>query len=89
MGFASRLKQQAMGISAKAMERLFADEKRAAKVVEVLGRAQQAKKSMDQTQRVVLHQLNFATRQDFKDLGKQLSGLKKRLRSLDEKLASL
>jgi len=89
MGFASRLKQQAMGISAKAMERLFADEKRAAKVVEVLGRAQQAKKSMDQTQRVVLHQLNFATRQDFKDLGRQLSGLKKRLRSLDEKLASL
>jgi hypothetical protein len=89
MGFASRLKQQAMGISAKAMERLFADEKRAAKVVEVLGRAQQAKKSMDQTQRVVFHQLNFATRQDFKDLGRQLSGLKKRLRSLDEKLASL
>ena len=89
MGFASRLKQQALGFSAKAMERLFADEKRAAKVVEVLGRAQQAKKSMDQTQRVVLHQLNFATKQDFKDLGKQLSGLKKRLRSLDEKIASL
>lgn len=89
MGFASRLKQQALGFSAKAMERLFADEKRAAKVVEVLGKAQQAKKSMDQTQRVVLHQLNFATKQDFKDLGKQLSGLKKRLRSLDEKIASL
>ena len=34
-------------------------------------------------------QLNFATRQDFKDLGKQLSGLKKRLRSLDEKLTAL
>jgi hypothetical protein len=89
MGFASRLKQHALGFSAKAMERLFADEKRAAKVVEVLGKAQQAKKSMDQTQRVVLHQLNFATKQDFKDLGKQLSGLKKRLRSLDEKIASL
>ncbi len=89
MGITSRLKQRAMGYSQKAMERLFADEKRAQKVVEVLGKAQQAKKSLDSTQRVVLHQLNFATRQDFKDLGRQLSGLKKRLRSLDEKIASL
>jgi hypothetical protein len=89
MSIGSRLKQQAMGFSARAMERLFANEKRAEKVVAVLGKAQQAKKSIDQTQRVVLHQLNFATRQDFKDLGKQLSGLKKRLRSLDEKISSL
>ena len=89
MGFADRLKQRAMGLGQKAMERLFADEKRAQRVVEVMGKAQQAKKSLDSTQRVVMHQLNFATRQDFKDLGKQLSGLKKRLRSLDEKLTAL
>ncbi|MFZ5443242.1 MAG: hypothetical protein ACOZQL_24760 [Myxococcota bacterium] len=89
MGITSKLKQQALGLSQKAMERLFADEKRAQKVVEVMGKAQQAKKTLDSTQRVVLNQLNFATRQDFKELGKQLSGLKKRLRSLDEKLTSL
>jgi hypothetical protein len=89
MSITSRLKQQAMGLSQRAMERLFADEKRAQKVVEVMGRAQQAKKSFDSTQRVVLHQFNFATRQDFKDLGKQLSGLKKRIRALDEKLGRL
>jgi hypothetical protein len=78
-----------MGIGQKAMERLFADEKRAQKVVEVIGKAQQAKKSLDSTQRVVMNQLNFATKQDFKDIGKQLSTLKKRLRSLDEKIAAL
>lgn len=89
MGITGKLKQQAMGLSQKAMERLFADEQRAQKVVEVLGKAQQAKKSIDSTQRVVMHQLNFATRQDFKDLGRQLSSLKKRLKSLDEKLTGL
>lgn len=89
MSITSKLKERAMGFSQKAMERLFADEKRAQKVVEVIGKAQQAKKSLDSTQRVVMNQLNFATKQDFKDLGKQLSGLKKRLRSLDEKIASL
>lgn len=89
MSITSKLKQRALGFSQKAMERLFADEKRAQKVVEVMGKAQQAKKSLDSTQRVVMNQLNFATRQDFKDLGKQLSGLKKRLRSLDEKLTAL
>jgi polyhydroxyalkanoate synthesis regulator phasin len=89
MGITSKLKERAMGLSQKAMERLFADEQRAQKVVEVLGKAQQAKKQVDSAQRVVLNQLNFATRQDFKDLGKQLSGLRKRLRSLEEKLSSL
>ena len=89
MGIASRLKARALGFGQKAMERLFADEKRAQQVVQVLGRAQQAKKTIDSTQRLVMHQLNFATRQDFKDLGRQLSGLKKRLRSLDDKLTSL
>ena len=89
MGIASRLKARALGFGQRAMERLFADEKRAQQVVQVIGRAQRAKKTIDSTQRVVMHQLNFATRQDFKDLGRQLSGLKKRLRSLDDKLTSL
>lgn len=88
MGFASKLKQRVLGFGQKAVERLFSNQKRAQRVVEALGKAQQAKKSIDSTQRVVMHQLNFATRQDFKDLGRQLSGLKKRLRSLDAKLAA-
>lgn len=86
MGLASNLKQQALGFSQKFVERVFADERRAQRVVEVLGRAQQAKKSIDSTHRMLMHQLNFTTRQDFRDLGRQLSGLKKRLRSIDDKL---
>ena len=88
MGIAKNLKKQALGLSQKAMERIFADEKRAQRVVEVIGKAQQAKKSLDSTQRLVMHQFSFATKQDFKDLGRQLSSLKKRLRALDEKLAA-
>ncbi len=86
MGIATALKQYTTQLSQKAMEKLFADEQRAQKVAEVIGRAQQAKKSFDKTQRTVLHQLNFATRADFKDLGKQLSALKKRVQALDAKL---
>lgn len=86
MGIATALKQYTTQLSQKAMEKLFADEQRAQKVAEVIGRAQQAKKKFDNTQRTVLHQLNFATKADFKDLGKQLSALKKRVQALDAKL---
>ena len=89
MGIASRLKERALGFGQRAIERLFSDEKRAQRVVQAIGKAQQAKKSIDSTQRVVMHQLNFATKQDFKDLGRQLSSVRKRLRSLDEKLTAL
>ncbi len=75
-----------MGFSAKAMERLFADEKRAQKIAEAIGTVQRGKAAVDKTQTVVMHQLNFATKADFKDLGRSLSSLKKRIKALDEKL---
>lgn len=89
MGITSRLKKQAMGLSQKAMERLFADDKRATRIAEALGAVQRGKQSIDRTQRVVMNQLNFATKADFKDLGKQLSALKRRVRDLDAKIARL
>ena len=89
MGIRKQLKSQAAGLSQKALERLFADEKRAQRVAELLGRAQQAKQTLDATQRTVMHQFSFATKQDFKDLGRQLSALKRRLNALDEKLSRL
>lgn len=87
MGLRKQLAEKAMGLSAKAMERLFADEKRAAKIAEAIGTVQRGKAAVDKTQTVVMHQLNFATRADFKDLGRSLSSLKKRIRALDEKLS--
>lgn len=89
MGLTSKIKKQAMGLSAKAMEKLFADERRAQKIAEAIGAVQRSKQAIDSTQRVVMHQLNFATKTDFKDLGKALSSLKKRVKSLDEKLSRL
>ena len=68
------------------MERLFADEKRAQRIAEVIGSVQRGKAAADKTQTVVMHQLNFATRADFKDIGRSLSSLKKRIKALDEKL---
>ncbi|MCC6336071.1 MAG: hypothetical protein IT380_19035 [Myxococcales bacterium] len=89
MGLRSTLKKRALGLSQKAMERLFADEARAQKIAEAIGTVQRGKQAFDSTQRVVLNQLNFATKADFKELGRQLSSLRKRVKALDEKLGVL
>jgi hypothetical protein len=73
-------------MSQRALERLLADEARAQKVVEAVGAVQGAKARVDATQRAVLHQLSLATRADLKELGRQLSGLKKRLARLGQRL---
>ncbi len=89
MGIRSELKRRALGLSSKALERLFADERRAQQVAEAIGAVQRGKEAIDQTQAVVMHQLNFATRGDFKALGKQLGSLKRRVEALDAKLSAL
>jgi len=89
MGIRKKLKKQAMGLSQKAMEKLFADERRAQQVATAIGAVQRSKENLNKTQRVVLHQLNFATRADFKDIGKSLSSLNRRVRDLEKKLAAL
>jgi hypothetical protein len=89
MGITEKLKAEAMGLSQKAMERLFADEKRAARVAEAIGAVQRGKAAFDKTQAQIMHQLNFASRSDFKDIGKQLSALKRRVRELESKLERL
>lgn len=89
MGISSEIRKQVMGLSQKAMEKIFADEKRAAKVAEAIGTVQRGKAAFDRGQQVVMHQLNFASRSDFKEIGKQLSALKRRVRELDQKLSSV
>ena len=89
MGIASRLKNRALGLSQKAMERLFADEKRATQIAGAIGAMQRGKQRFDKGQRAVMHQLNFAAKSDFKDLGKSLGSLRRRVQSLSEKLSGL
>ena len=89
MGFADRLKKEALGLSQKAMERLFSDDKRAGQIANVIGKVQKGKAAFDKGQVTVMHQFNFASKSDFKELGKQLSSLRRRVRDLDEKLKSV
>lgn len=89
MGIRQDLKKQALGASQKAMEKLLADEKRAMAVAQALGSVQRGKQALDRGQEELMRALNFATRSDFKAVGKKLSGLKRRLRELDEKLEEI
>ncbi len=89
MGIRQDLKKQALGASQKAMEKLLADEKRAMAVAQALGSVQRGKQALDRGQEELMRALNFATRSDFKAVGKKLSGLKRRLRELDEKLEEM
>ncbi|MFY0522355.1 hypothetical protein ACN28I_03760 [Archangium gephyra] len=89
MGIRQNLKKQALGVSQKAMEKLLADEKRAMAVAQALGSVQRGKQALDRGQEELMRALSFATRSDFKTVGKKLSGLKRRLRELDEKLEEI
>ncbi|HEX8699958.1 MAG TPA: hypothetical protein VF815_14035 [Myxococcaceae bacterium] len=89
MGIGKELKKKAMNASAKAMEKLMADEKRAMKIANAIGSVQRGKQALDKGQEELLKAFNFATKGDYKAVGKKLSGLKRRLRELDEKLDEL
>lgn len=89
MGLASKLKKEAMSLSQKAIERLFADEKRAIRIADAIGKVQRGREAFTRGQDELMRQLNFAPKSDFKALGKQLSALKRRIRELDERLDRL
>ncbi|MBZ4421241.1 hypothetical protein [Myxococcus sp. RHSTA-1-4] len=89
MGIRDDLKKQALDVSGKAMEKLMADEKRAMAIASAIGKVQRGKQALDRGQEELMKALNFAPRGEFKALGKQLSGLKRRLRELEEKLDAL
>lgn len=89
MGFADRIKKEALGLSQKAMERLLSDDKRAGQIANMIGTVQKGKAAFDKGQVTVMHQFNFASKADFKEISKQLSSLRRRVRALDEKLKSV
>ena len=59
------------------------------KIVDVFDMKGDSGVAMDKAQEDVMRQLNFATKGDYKAVGKKLSSLKRRLRELDEKLEEL
>ncbi|WP_224246189.1 hypothetical protein [Hyalangium gracile] len=89
MGIGDELKKKALGVSAKAMEKLMADEKRAMQIANAIGKVQRGKQALDKGHEELMRALNFAPKSDFKAVGKKLSSLKRRMRELDEKLDAL
>ena len=89
MSMRKKLKSQAFDVSRRAMERLLADENRAKAVASALGTVQRGKRALDRGQEEVLRALQLAPKSEFKAVGKALSGLKRRARELDEKLAAV
>ena len=89
MGIRQDLKKQALSVSQLAVEKLMADEKRAMTIAQVLSSVQRGKQALDRGQEELMRVLRFAPRSDFKAVGKKLSGLKRRLRELDEKLEEI
>ena len=80
------LKSRTLSLLSKTVERVLADERRAVKVARAVGKVQKSKEALDRTQESVFRSLGVATRSDYKDLGKRVSALKRRLRHLAEKL---
>ncbi|MBJ6762843.1 hypothetical protein DRW03_29185 [Corallococcus sp. H22C18031201] len=89
MGLKDDLKKQALRLSGKAMEKLMADEGRAMAIATTIGRVQRGKQALDRGQEELMKAFHFAPKSEFKSVGKQLAGLKRRLRELDEKLGDL
>ena len=80
------LKHRTVGIVGKAIERVLADEKRAAKVARAVGAVQKGKEAIDRAQENLLKNLGVATCSDYREVGKRVSSLKRRVRHMAEKL---
>ena len=83
-----RLQKQAFDFSRRAMERFLADEQRAQTFAGALGTVQRGRRALDRGQQEIIRALQLASKSEFKALGKALSGLKRRARELEERLAT-
>ena len=89
MGVGKALKDRALEASQKALEKLLSDEKRATRLASAVGQVQHGRELVVKAGEDLLRTLDVAPKEDFKDVGRRLSGLKRRIRELDRKLESL
>jgi predicted metal-dependent hydrolase len=83
------LRERATELGMKAMGKLFEDPKRAEAIAAAIGGLQRAKEALDDVQERALRAAGLVTREDFKDAGKRLSALKRRVRELTDELDQL
>jgi hypothetical protein len=83
------LRERATELGMKAMGKLFEDPKRAEAIAAAIGGLQRAKQALDEVQEKALRAAGLVTREDFKDAGKRLSALKRKVRELADELDQL
>ena len=83
------LRERAAEVGMKAMGKLFEDPRRAEAIAKAVGGLQRAKQALDEAQQKALRAAGLVTREDFKDAGKRLSALKRRVRELADELDAL
>ena len=83
------LRERATELGMKALGKLFEDPRRAEAIAAAIGGLQRAKQALDEVQEKALRAAGLVTREDFKDAGKRLSALKRRVRELSEDLDQL
>ena len=83
------LRERATDLGMKAMGKLFEDPKRAEAIAAAIGGLQRAKQALDDAQEKALKAAGLVTREDFKDAGKRISALKRRVRELSDDLDQL
>jgi hypothetical protein len=83
------LRERATELGMKAMGKLFEDPKRAEAIASAIGGLQRAKQALDEAQEKALRAAGLVTREDFKDAGKRLSALKRKVRELTDELDQL
>ncbi len=88
-GGSKNLRERLLGIANRGVEKLFADDRRAARVMSALGALQKARAQLEQGQQTALHAGQFATRTDFRKLSKRAAALTQRARSLERRLADV
>lgn len=89
MGIRKAIQKRVLGAGQKAVEKLLSDEKRALQVAQAVGAVQNGKRALDKRQQELMRALQLAPQADFKQVGKQLASLKRRVRELEEKIDAL
>ncbi len=80
------LGKSAKRLGLRAAEKVMQNETAMSAIVQAVTRAQKGKAALDRLQDGILNALGFASRGDFKALGKRISALKRQLREIGERL---
>ena len=80
------IKDSALKLTNSAMEKLLEDPERATRIAAAAGAVQRGKKRLDEAQDRALESMGFASRAEYKDIGKRLGAAKRRVKGIADRL---